>query len=403
MTGLSISAAPFSAADLAGVLDPEASGSMLPARAYTAADVLEFEREHFFRGGWVNAGRSADLVQAGARRAVRAAGDSILLVRDDDGRLRAFYNVCAHRGSELLACGAHAHRSQINCPYHAWTYALDGSLTATPRYEPPPGFDMSEHGLTPVRVEEWHGWAMVNLSGAAPPLADYLGDFETVLAPYGAADLVAAARHDYTMQANWKLAAENYQECFHCSLIHPELCRVSAPESGSNYDLTGAWVGGTMELAPNAETMSMSGESDGVRLPGLDDAQAREVVYAGLFPNFLVSLHPDYVMTHRIEPVSPGVSEVECEWLFAPEAVARPDFDPAYAVDFWDVTNRQDWTACENVQRGLASRGFRPGPFGVDEDAVQRLTAMVARGYLGQPLDAGANSVSGRLREGSVG
>jgi Rieske 2Fe-2S family protein len=152
-----------------------------------------------------------------------------------------------------------------------------------------------------------------------------------------------------------------------------------------------------MELAPDAETMSMSGESDGVLLPGLDDAQAREVVYVGLFPNFLVSLHPDYVMTHRIEPVSPGVSAVECEWLFAPEAVARADFDPAYAVDFWDVTNRQDWTACENVQRGLSSRGFHPGPLGVDEDAVQRFTAMVARGYLGRPLDAGV-----RRREGSV-
>jgi Rieske 2Fe-2S family protein len=207
-----------------------------------------------------------------------------------------------------------------------------------------------------------------------------------VLAPPGAADLVVPARPDYPTQANWHLAAENYQECFHCSLIHPELCRVSAPESGSNYDLAGAWVGGTMELAPNAATMSMSGESDGVRLPGLDDAQAREVVYVGVFPNFLVSLHPDYVMTHRIEPVTPRTSRVECQWLFDPAALARDDFDPSYAVDFWDLTNTQDWRAVESVQRGLDSPRFVPGVFAEAEDAVYHFATALASAYLGGPL-----------------
>jgi Rieske 2Fe-2S family protein len=169
-------------------------------------------------------------------------------------------------------------------------------------------------------------------------------------------------------------------------VIHPELCVVSPPESGDNYDLPGTWVGGTMDLKDFAETMSLDGKSGGVVLPGLDDVQRRQVVYIGLFPNMLISAHPDYVMTHRIEPLRAGESFVECQWLFDPAAVARADFDPSYAVDFWDLTNRQDWAACEGVQRGLASRGYRPGPFSLAEDAVKHWVRLLARSYLAGAL-----------------
>jgi Rieske 2Fe-2S family protein len=142
------------------------------------------------------------------------------------------------------------------------------------------------------------------------------------------------------------------------------------------------WVGGPMRLAEHAVTMSLDGASGAPMLPGLTTEQQRTVLYVAVFPNLLVSAHPDYVMTHRIEPVSADETWVECQWLFDPAVAGRDDFDPSYAVDFWDITNRQDWQACEGVQRGVASRGYRPGPFGLQEDAVQRFVQIVAGAYL---------------------
>jgi Rieske 2Fe-2S family protein len=196
--------------------------------------------------------------------------------------------------------------------------------------------------------------------------------------------LVPAASHRYVVEANWKIVVENYHECYHCPQIHPELCRVTPPQSGENYEPRGAWAGGSMDLKEHAQTMSLTGESRAAPFSDLDETQRRQVFYFGLFPNLLISPHPDYVMTHLIEPLGPASTRIECQWLFAPEAVERPGFDPSYAVDFWDITNRQDWRACESVQRGAASRGYRQGPLALQEDAVHRFLVMVARGYLGR-------------------
>jgi len=378
--------APIDRVGLEAVLEPGTSGRMLPREAYTSEAVLEWEREHFFARSWVCAGRSVQIDDPGTRLAVRIGNEPVLLVRGGDGVARGFFNVCRHRGHELMPCGASARRNAIHCPYHAWTYALDGSLIRTPRFDPPPGFDVADHSLAPVRVEEWHGWMFVNVSGDAMPFDEHIGELEQILAPYEPERLVVGATHEYRSPTNWKLPIENYHECYHCSAIHPELCVVSPPESGDNLTMPGLWAGGTMDLEPNAETMSLDGRSGGVMLPGLDAAQLRQVIYVGLFPNMLISAHPDYVMTHRIEPLSAGESWVECQWLFDPAAIARDDFDPSYAVDFWDITNRQDWNACEGVQRGLSSRGFRPGPFSMSEDAVCHWVQWVARSYLtGEP------------------
>ena len=179
---------------------------------------------------------------------------------------------------------------------------------------------------------------------------------------------------------------ENYHECYHCPLIHPELCRVSPPASGANWDLPGAWVGGEMELRDHAETMSLDGRSRGRRLPDVDP---RSVRYLGLYPNLLVSAHPDYVMTHRLTPVGPGRTRVACQWLFPPGVT-----DPSYAVDFWDVTNREDWAACESVQRGVSNPHFRPGPLAAQEDAVYQWVTLLARIYL-DPVAGLAAAVDG--------
>jgi len=362
-----------------------ATTTMLPPAAYVADEVLAWERRHLFAGGWVAVGRADDLAAAGDRRAVTVGDDAVLLVRSTDGALRGFYNTCRHRGHELMACGAETvEQRSIHCPYHGWRYGLDGTLLSTPRFQAPGGFDRAEHGLVPVAVEEWRGWVMVNASGDAPPLDEFHRGLDERVAPYEPERLVVGATHHYELAANWKLIVENYHECFHCPNIHPELCRVSPPTSGENHvDHGGMWVGGWQELMPHAVTMSLDGSSDGIALRGLDETTLRHIDYLGPMPNLLVSLHPDYVMTHRLEPLAPGRTAVECQWLFDPEAVAADDFDPSFAVDFWDLTNRQDWAACESVQRGVSSRGFRRGPFAEDEDAVAQFVRHIATAYLG--------------------
>jgi Rieske 2Fe-2S family protein len=159
-----------------------------------------------------------------------------------------------------------------------------------------------------------------------------------------------------------------------------------------DYVPTGVWAGGTMELFDFAQTMSFSGESGGVILRGLDERKRREIQYCHLFPNLLISAHPDYVMTHRLVPLAAGLTYIECQWLFPPEAFEQPGFSPDYAVDFWDVTNREDWGACESVQRGAGYRGFQPGPLSSRESTVYQAITIVARGYLDGKLSPPAVS-----------
>jgi Rieske 2Fe-2S family protein len=377
--------APLAAEALRGVLAAAGESTSLPAEAYTSEAVLAWERERFFEAGWVCAGRAADLAQPGDQAAVAAGGETVLLVRGDDGALRGFFDVCRHRGHQLLERGARAARPAIVCPYHAWSYRLDGRLRAAPRFGDLPGDHPAREGLVPVRVALWNGFVFADVGGAAPDLAAWFGTggMDELLAPYGLAELAVGASHDYEVAANWKLVVENYHECYHCPSIHPELCRVTPPNSGDNFATTGPWVGGSMTLRPHADTMSLDGRSGGPPLPGLREEQRRQVLYLGLFPNLLLSLHPDYVMTHRIEPLAPGRSRIECQWLFPAATVAADGFDPAWAVDFWDLTNRQDWHACESVQRGATSRGYRQGPLGRGEGAVRDFLTTVARAYLG--------------------
>jgi Rieske 2Fe-2S family protein len=234
-------------------------------------------------------------------------------------------------------------------------------------------------------TEEWHGLIFVDASGDAGRFADHVDGLDALVGPYEPERLRTAGRHDYVVEANWKILSENYQECYHCPTIHPQLCRVSPPNSGENYTPdVGAWVGGWMALADDADTMSLDGRTPLAPLRGLDREGRRRVLYLVVFPNLLLSLHPDYVMTHVLTPRAPGRTGVECAWAFSPDAIDRPDFDPSYAIEFWDVTNRQDWAACESVQRGLSSTRHVPGPLSPREDGVYHYVTMVARGYGGE-------------------
>jgi phenylpropionate dioxygenase-like ring-hydroxylating dioxygenase large terminal subunit len=394
--------APFDQDDLETALRPFGQATMLPAQAYVSPEVFAWELRHLFAGTWTCVGRAVDLHSAGddlvTQRACVVGDVPVLLTWPDRGPdspdgsdgpdspdgsgdlVRAFANTCRHRGHEILPAGCSATRRTLQCPYHAWTYALDGQLVGAPGFRGVDTFDPSAHGLVELPVTNWHGWIFVDAAGGQVPFSTHVGEMAALVAPYAPERLVLLARHDYTVAANWKVLVENYHECYHCPLIHPELCQVSPPTSGENYDLPGAWVGGSMDLRDGADTMSLSGRSHGRPIEGVDP---RKVLYLGLFPNLLVSLHPDYVMTHRLTALAADTTAVECSWYFVDDSAN--DTDPTDAVEFWDRTNRQDWAACESVQRGLASPHFRPGPFAPNEDAVHRWAAMVARAYLGAP------------------
>ncbi|MGH7290915.1 MAG: RHO alpha subunit C-terminal catalytic domain-containing protein, partial [Myxococcota bacterium] len=243
------------------------------------------------------------------------------------------------------------------------------------------GFEPGEFGLTELRLVNWHGWLFADPSGEDAEFTSHVAGLEEVIGAYRPEDLVIVDRHSYELDTNWKVIAENYQECYHCSTIHPELSRISPPTSGENLDLEGSWMGGWMSMIESAETMSLTGKSGGVAIQGLSEQELRTVMYLVGFPNLLVSLHPDYVMTHVMTPLAADRTHVECAWAFPKDVAAQPDFDPSYAVDFWDLTNRQDWSACESVQRGLSSRHARPGPMAPDEDGVYQFVTRVARAY----------------------
>lgn len=376
-------AAPIDPEALERVLAPFEEARTLPGEAYGAQAVLDWERRHFFEGSWVCVGRSTDLTTPGDQRAVEVGERSVLLVRGGDGALRGFHNVCRHRGHALLEAGETRNARGVKCPYHAWVYGLAGDLRAAPRFDMP-HFDKSGFPLVPVGVAEWHGWVFVNVSGDAASFEEHIGNLEMVVADHAPEALVLGASHEYEVRSNWKIVIENYLECYHCSSIHPELCEVTPPESDRGYPepAVGTWVGGPMELRPHAVTMSLTGESLGVPIPGLPEAKLREVGYAALLPNLLISPHPDYLMTHRLVPLAPDRTWVECAWYFPPEAFDHPGFSTSYASEFWDITNKEDWTACESVQRNVTSPGYLQGPISSWEIDVWREMAAIARGYL---------------------
>jgi Rieske 2Fe-2S family protein len=380
-----MSVAPLNPAEIARVVAPFGENLTLPADAYLSEEVFEWELANLFRSSWVCVGRSDELVSPGQIRAVDVAGEGVLLARDrDTAELTGFSNVCRHRGHELAPVGDAIDARLIRCPYHAWSYRFNGDLRAAPTFTQTPGFDLSDYPLVAISVAEYLGWVWVDLSGDAPPIEGHFGNLAGYTTVYETERIRTAAVHSYVVDANWKVIVENYNECYHCSSIHPELCEVTPPESGHDHQPTGMWCGGTMILKDHAVTMSLDGASNGVNFAGLDADAAREVWYVTVMPNLLLSMHPDYVMTHRLTPLSTGQTHIECSWLFPPEAFELEGFDPAYAVDFWDITNREDWTACENVMKGVRNLGYRPGPLSSWEGTVYQFLATMGHLYRGE-------------------
>lgn len=350
----------------------------LPAAVYTDPALFACEQRSVFATMWLAVARSEDLPDAGSFITRELAGEKILIVRGRDAVVRAFFNVCRHRGARLVDEAGGRIRGRITCPYHAWSYELDGTLDAVPRA--PDTLAMRELALVPVRIETFMGQLFVNLDPQARPLAQAFADLPD-LTRYRVERLVRARSVAYELAANWKIVCENYSECYHCPHVHPPLNRLSDLTSGA-FESGACFNGGPMLLREGFTTMSSTGHSQRAPLPGLGEADRHLVRYYHVYPNVMFALHPDYVLTHTVWPLAPDRSRVECAFLFAPEELARPGFDADDAVSFWDRTNREDWDLCERVQQGAASRGYRPGPYHPTERCVHAFDQWYARTLL---------------------
>lgn len=340
-----------------------AGARTLPQRYFVSPEVFAQERVKIFGRQWVCVGRQSQLARAGDFFVQEVAGESLILVLDQKGTVQGFYNVCRHRGTRLCEV-ASGHTAAIQCPYHAWTYALDGRLIGTPQMDDAPGFEKADYSLHPVRLALWEGFIFVSLGDLVPPLERVFAPLAGKFGHWNLPLLRSARRIEYDVRTNWKLIFENYSECYHCPGVHPMLSKVSPSDSAEN-DLTeGPFLGGFMTIK-EGKSLTMSGEACARAVGDISGEDHAKVFYYSIFPNMLLSMHPDYVMVHQLWPQSPERTFIQCDWFFHPDAAGSgaPAFNPEDAIEFWDMTNKQDWHVCELSQLGIASRAYQPGPY----------------------------------------
>jgi Rieske 2Fe-2S family protein len=349
----------------------------LPRSYYTDPGFFRAELESLFYASWVHVGRSEVLADPGDYFTREIGEESVVVLRDAEGRASAFHNVCRHRGTRLCRSDQGRLPGALQCAYHSWTYGLDGRLRSAPHMEKVEGFRTDDYPLHAVAVDAWDGHLFVNLGDSPEPLSLHLADLPGRFAPWGMESLRLGARRRYEVPANWKLVVQNYSECLHCPPAHPQLNRLSHYMSGENDPPHRSYLGGRMDLKPGVASLTMDGTTARRPLPGLGAADRRRVYYYAILPNLLLNLHPDYVMTFTLWPRACDLTEVVCEWHFHPEEMARSGFDPSDAVEFWDLTNRQDWELSGLAQRGIGSRAYTPGPYSNREELLFALDRMV--------------------------
>ena len=333
----------------------------LPQRYFVSPEIFAEEQERIFAKQWLCVGHQSQVANPGDYFVQEVIGESLIILRDQKGSVRGFYNVCRHRGTQICEQKS-GHIQMLQCPYHAWIYALDGRLVGAPHMDKVVGFDKAEHSLHAIDVGLWEGFIFVNLAPAPLPLETVFAPLAGKFSHWNLPKLRSARRIEYDVRANWKLIFENYSECYHCPLVHPELSKVSPYDSAENDLCEGPFLGGFM-LISKGQSLTMSGNACALPVGEIKGEDHHRVFYYSIFPNMLLSLHPDYVMVHQVWPQSPDRVTILCDWFFHPEAFDRSDFHPDDAIAFWNVTNRQDWHVCELSQRGIASRAYTPGPY----------------------------------------
>jgi phenylpropionate dioxygenase-like ring-hydroxylating dioxygenase large terminal subunit len=337
----------------------------LPAAAYYDPQQYERELRRIWYRNWVYVGRSSELERARAFRTFELGDQRILLVRDDRGVLQGFHNTCRHRGAALCREPEGLLRSaSIVCPYHAWTYSLQGELLRTSSKAHASGFDVADYPLYKISVREWSGFIFVALTDDPPPFEKIFDLPLNRLDAWPLKDLVVGHVLLKTIASNWKIFWENYNECLHCPGVHPRLSQLvpiygrglleerDDPQwSAHAADADPKYKGG---LRDGAATWSLDGRATGIPFPGLSDADRKAGhIYMTSVPSVFLVGHVDYVRVVRLLPLGPERTELRVEYLFSPQTLADPGFDLRNVVDFTNLVMTEDAEVCELNQRGL--------------------------------------------------
>ncbi len=344
---------------------PESLISTLPGHFYTDPQIFALEQAKIFEDMWFCAVRASDIPSPGSFKTVQVGSESILISRSRKGEVRAFFNICRHRGAKLCTEEQGSVARAFQCPYHAWTYDLDGKLIAAPNLTKMPDVDRVEYGLRRVHVREWLGYVWVSLADTPPSfddtvlreVVDRLGEV-TNLDHYEVDKLSVGRRIVYDVKANWKLIIENFMECYHCATIHPELTEV-LPEFADGYAAQ-FFVNHGAAFGSDVQGFTVDGSEGLDALPGIDPDQDRKYYAVTVKPQVFINLVPDHIIFHRMFPMAADRTIVECDWLYLPSVVEQ-NKDVTKSVELFDRVNRQDFDACERCQPAMSSRIYRDG------------------------------------------
>jgi choline monooxygenase len=354
--------------DLASTLLPE---------AYTSEEFFAIEQEKVFAKSWIAIGCTSQVEETGQAIVGKVAGRSIIVTRNKGGELRAFHNVCRHRAAKMLDEGCRVIRNnRIRCPYHSWTYDLEGDCLGTPLFKGSDipegqrgifdmsdvkGFDKADYGLLPVRVESWGFLVFVNLDPDAAPLAEYLGDLSDRCSGYRLDEWRVVRERKYDIAANYKLIGENFMEFYHLPWVHPELVKVSRMEDHYRWQGPGMYSGFcTTPIAQNSEDGGWQGLPPLSTLSGTDSESGR---FIWLFPNTAVNILPNHAFIMLTRPEGPDRTVEDTFILSHPESLANPAADKQLEqlAKFWNLVNMQDIEIVERVQEGISDPEYRGG------------------------------------------
>lgn len=349
--------------------------STFPGRFYYDPEIYAQELEHIFSDMWVCVSHVDALANPGKYQVISVGDESVILLRDQDETLRAFLNVCRHRGTRLCTESEGSLKGSLQCPYHAWTYGLDGKLIGAPHVFKNQQFDRVALGLLPVALAVWEGLIWINLSNHASSLEAQIKEavqkglsLDIPLARYRMQDLKIGKTITYDVQTNWKILLENGLECYHCDVAHPQFCRL-VPNARTEEGV----LNNFLLLADGVEAFTVTGRASRPPLPGLSPEDIRRFYGAALLPNVILDLYHDHVVLIIFLPKGPDATSVIVHWLFDAQAMDSPAFDPMDTVCLTDQIFQQDWHVCERTQLSMKSKAFINGGVYVPSEKAVRL------------------------------